>query len=213
MEKLKIHKLNYEKTIEYFAATLKGVNQLSDLAFSYIKSSSGCFFTFLPENTLNKALHEFDFGGKTSCLRDEIALFVEQFIRSNPTISCVFDDYNATFNDAGNDLYCSNGMHYKNEVYYVIKNEINKELIDKCMQYSSALWHSLFILTDANHKDSLRKELTCERMKAICVKAKLIAVEAYDGEGYVFWEPSANGRVIAQDSWWENRPNGQEPPQ
>jgi hypothetical protein len=52
-----------------------------------------------------------------------------------------------------------------------------------------ALWHHVFILTEIANIDEMGKEITLDNIKEFCKNTQLLVIGAYDGEGYVFWEP------------------------
>ena len=55
---------------------------------------------------------------------------------------------------------------------------------------SNAIWHSLCIISE-NQLNSAETILTLEKIKAICMNAKIVIIGAYDGEGYIFWEKAS----------------------
>ena len=189
MQQLKKYELNYKKTQEYFQKSLKGVNELSNSVVSFLQCNTGNFFTLLPEGISEKKIHEFEYGGKTSCVRDEIAIFIKKLIESRSKLTCIFDDFDADFKDKENiDLYRSNGFHYINEIYYAVQGAADKNLIDKCLQYSNAIWHSLCVITEFSLESCENRILGSHEIKMISENSVLIMLSAYDAEGYVFWE-------------------------
>lgn len=180
--------LDSKKALDYFERHLKSVNKLSDLAISTLNINSGQFFALLPEGTAIEEVHEFDIGGKATQSRDFVGAFLESLLKSNKALSCIFDDFNADLKDGEkNDLYQSNGFHYKSEVYYSIREPFNYDIIKKCLRYSNAIWHSLCIITEfkLNKKN---KDVTENELKLICESAVLVIIGAYDAESYVVWE-------------------------
>ena len=86
---------------------------------------------------------------------------------------CFFDNYSVFYNE---------------EVYSLLtKNNISKELILKCLRFSTSFWHSLCVFTPADFIKET-KFLNLEKIKEICLTTELIMVGAYDAEGYLFWE-------------------------
>ena len=87
------------------------------------------------------------------------------------------------------NLFNAHGLLCGNEIYYLLeKNNISTELITECLRASNAFWHSLCVLTEANLDDRIAREISTEKIQEITLKAKLIIIGAYDGEGYIFWE-------------------------
>ncbi|MBX9839319.1 MAG: hypothetical protein K2X69_13520 [Silvanigrellaceae bacterium] len=85
------------------------------------------------------------------------------------------------------DVYKSFGFCYKNEVYYVLNRNVPVEMVYKCLTYSSAIWHSLSVITKVQPEMFENKELNEDAFGKICQETVLIMLSAYDGEGYVFW--------------------------
>ena len=65
-------------------------------------------------------------------MSDKIAIFIKKLIGSKNKWTCVFDDFDADFQDKEIiDLYRSNGFRYVNEIYYSIQGAAGKSLIGK----------------------------------------------------------------------------------
>lgn len=188
------YKLDLKKSLDYFNENLKNTNKLSNTSMAVLNAELGSFYAFLPKDAPIETIHEFNFGGKTPCLRGEVSLFIETILKSNKTLSCIFDDFNADFsNKEPNDLYESNGLHYLNEIYYVANESSPSNIIEQCLNYSSAIWHSLCIITKYDFDEIENKNLTDHAMDLICANAHFIIIEAYDAESYVLWEREVQG--------------------
>ncbi len=189
MQKLRHYNLEFESAYKYLESCLSGVNVLSECLLD-LDFSLGSFFTLLPEDVNTTKLVEFELGGMTKNLRDEVGAYIQKTVQSNISWSCIFDDFNADFKElGGNSLYWQCGLHLSGQIYYVINNRnLARDLVTKCLQYSNTIWHSLCVLTSADFNNVIGQKLTLEKLNEVCLNAKMIIVGAYDGEGYVFWE-------------------------
>ncbi len=179
------HKLESKRVLDYLNEKLKGVNKLSDVVVTFLNSNTGSFYTFLPKGLEIEKIHDFNFGGKTKSLRDEVGAFIHKLLQSDQTLACIFDDFNADFSDReNNDLYESHGLCCDNEIYYFFKNGSLFE-INKCLRYSDAIWYSLCVITRSDVKE---KKLDEDTIEMICKNAVCVLVGAYDAESYVMWE-------------------------
>lgn len=189
--------LDFEKTFSFFKENLSQVNALSNAVVEILKSKNGAFYAFLPENINLNEIHDFNVGGKTSCLREEISFKLSDIINSNSFLSCVFDDFNSDLNSVSkDDLYQSIGFHYGGEIYYQIHSGSNQEIVLKCLNYSSAIWHSLCVVFKGSL--SANKEMTGYEFEIISKNAVFIMIEAYDSESYVYWCDSERAEILAK---------------
>lgn len=178
--------LEEAKAFAFFKQNLLEVNALSNAVLELLETQHGNFYAFLPEHISPNKLHEFNTGGKTSSLRTEISIKLTNILNSEHNLSCIFDDFNSTLNSAkNNDLYQSNGLHYRDEIYYQIHCGADRQLVLRCLNYSNAIWHSLCIVfkDDSN----MNKEVTDSQLKRICKNAIFIMIGAYDSESYIYW--------------------------
>ncbi|MBX9839320.1 MAG: hypothetical protein K2X69_13525 [Silvanigrellaceae bacterium] len=90
------HTLDFHKTTDYFIDNLQNTNKLSDSMISAVLFKEGDFYTFLPENSSTEGLYDFKFGGKMSCIRGEMSVFIHNFLKINEGFVCIFDDFNAS---------------------------------------------------------------------------------------------------------------------
>lgn len=186
--------------MKYFEENLQGINKLSDSILAVLESQPGEFFAFLPEDVLVETIHEFKTGGNGRSLRNEVGRCLFNILNSEKSLSCVFDDFNSDLSSVENDKsYESNGIHYENEVYYLIRSGANEDLIIKCLQYSSASWHSLCVISMVDLIKSPKEIISEEEIKSICNDAFFVMIEAYDAESYVFWEKSKKADSITNN--------------
>lgn len=195
--------LNFDSSLKYVKEQLHNVNALSVELLNIVDFKKGAFFTFLPSDANMETLYEFkigirpcvietdDSGGTYSIIPsidEEISEILLQEIETK-NLNCIFDDVLREPTDKHHmELFHSHGLHYNNEVYYLVKKErVSKEDLIEGLNKSLAFWHSLCVLTKADC-NSLNKKLTLEEIKNICLNATTIIVGAYDGEGFIFWQ-------------------------
>ena len=89
-------------------------------------------------------------------------------------------------------------MTFQEDVYYLLKENDDREMIDKTLQYAKSylVLGVLVHLTDKDKflfldEDSLRKELTLDQLKVLANQTEKIIIGAYDGEGYLIWRRAA----------------------
>lgn len=190
MGNLKRFELKLTLSLKYFKFSLKGMNTLCDEILNIVNFEMGSFFTLLPDDVDEKKLYEFKCGGMAKGVQDLIEQSIYQKLNQNNHLTCIFDDAISDYSSMCNeDFFISHGLSYKDEVYYYIAKSTNSlELINQCFNASNAMWHSLCMLTRINFNIENKKKLTMDEIKLICESSELILIEAYDGEGYVFWE-------------------------
>ena len=102
----------------------------------------------------------------------------------------MFDSVSATYKETyNNSLFLQVGSHHKEEVYYVLSSTKKTiELIEKCLNGSDAIWHSLCLLS--NFKLSKHEDFTITKSELIdfSKRAQFIFIGAYDEEGYLIWK-------------------------
>jgi hypothetical protein len=185
---IKKYQLNFQKAKKYFEKNLTGTNKLSDSVISFLKFESGDFFALLTEKSKIEDINEFEFGGKTNCLINDVGEFIFNLIKLNGNVSCIFDDFNADLkNIDGDPLFNSNGLDCSDEIYYVINKNAEQDLAVQCLRRSNVIWHSLCIVSEFEFKEN-KKTITQADMEKICLNAKLIMIGAYDAESYIIWE-------------------------
>jgi hypothetical protein len=186
---MKEYLLDFTRALSFFKENLRDTNALSNAVIKIMEKKPGTFHAFLPENMSFEEIHRFSIGGKTSSLRKEVSYKLVQLINSREFLNCIFDDVNSDFDHLnGNDLYHFYGVHHKKEIYYQIPFSADREVVLKCLNYSSAIWHSLCVVFKKEgmlKKET--KEISNSHIKSICRNAIFIMIAAYDSESYIYW--------------------------
>lgn len=210
MKNLKEFDLRLKESMEYYQENLSEVNELSIAVLKHVDFNQGSFFTLLPPKTDRKKIHDFDSGnilpqnrienlavlGKQirgqiiPTIQEEVSVLIYEKITSSKSLSCIIDDYNSNSKTLNNDeLFMACGYAAQEEVYYCLnKNNSSTKRIENCLQRSNTFWHSLGLLTEACFDDFENKKISSAKIYEICLKANLIFVGGYDGEGYIFWK-------------------------
>lgn len=190
MIKLNHYELNSASAYTYFQYSLADTNALSSSLINLVNFKRGNFFTILPEEVDLREIGKFKCGGIAKGVRDQVSSFVIGQLLINSKLSCIFDDVTSTHRLGYNDpLFLSYGLTHEKEIYYLVTQKTaSTQLINQCFYASNAIWHSLCVLSEINFTNNIEKKLSSKDIEYICLKAHLIIVGAYDGEGYIFWE-------------------------
>lgn len=217
-----LHKkiLDFETTLKYVQDNLDETNALSSELLKLVNFKNGYFFTLLPENANFKSIHDFNAGwilpsnpvieypvnesmasySIKNSIEDELIPLIFELIKSKTNFTCIMDDFEGYPKNRYPIHYRDNySLFYGDEVYFrLAKDNLSKELVEKCLRASNKIWHSLCVFTTAN-LIGVSKTLNLDTIKEICLKAELVMVCAYDGESYVFWEkepPNCNKEFL-----------------
>ena len=93
---------------------------------------------------------------------------------------------NKEFTDNNNIVY------YEKEVYYLIKDKSSSKEILKYLNYSSAIWHSLCVVSKKSDRLIRKTHFNKDDFELFSKNSILFLFEAYDGESYIFWERLAD---------------------
>lgn len=211
MKNLDQHSLDSDRTFEYVKSVLEEVNELSIELLENLDFKLGHFFTYLPSDARIERIYEFSCGGILpeginkeitvlgkkyqaeiiNNLQNELKCFIINKLREEKYLSCILDDVLRDKNDKSLQVFQDNDSLkiLKNEVYYLFNEKsADESLIDKSIQHSNAIWHSLCILYYDDSSKTKSNNLTSEIIKKIVTNAIIVIIGAYDGEGYIFWE-------------------------
>lgn len=209
MDQLNKHILHFDTTWEYAYQSLHEVNTLSSELLNLVDFKKGSFFTLLPTGANLERLYEFKAGlilpqypeeeyfvngrkatfTRIPTIEEELSELILNEVRSKE-LCCIFDDVIRLSTDKNHEmLFKIHGLSYGNEIYYFLeKRKISNELVVECLRASTAIWHSLCVLTKKLLIPVNIRELNIDLIKQICTHVDKIMIGAYDGEGYIFWE-------------------------
>lgn len=210
------YSLEYEKTSVYVKDQLESGNTLSRELLKSLDFEQGQFFTLLPLNANLKRVYKFPFGGIleqneiqdyinesgsksyfswTPTIKEDLSQFLLKKMKLKSTYACLFEDILRTPKKSIVDFHNHYGVTYSNEVYYLFLNSnISEKLILSGINNSNAIWHQVFIITEIENQNDLCKQITMNDIKRFCLKTNLLIVGAYDGEGFILWEPNEKAK-------------------
>lgn len=209
MKKLNKISLEYVKAQEYIFENLKDLNKLSDAVLSYIDFSKGDFFTFLPDNADFERLYEFSYGNMIPQvpnvekiyyisgvypargvdvinIDENIAKFIFEFLMENQGNAAIFDDFPARATDSSPGIDGATTLFIDNEVCHLLSKTMTLKNTIYTLEHTREAWHSLMLLS--NSFTLHRTKLNEDDLEQMCVKTQYLIVNAYDGEGYLFWK-------------------------
>ena len=197
------HEMDYERVKPYLEEQVFTSNILSEI-LKTTDFTKGRFFTFLPpEMNLNEIYNlKYAFscfavpkGTPYQILPDNsnAAAFIVDKAKTNPRLSCLFDDM---YRSPSDKSFINNPnkfvLFYEKEVYYFLRNhQISLDLVEKYLRYSTTFWHSICVLSEVNLNIG-QKEVEVSFFEQVRVQAKYILFEAYDADGYLYWEKTGD---------------------
>lgn len=188
IRKLSQYNLELEPTLTYVQENLKWANTLSLQLLKLVDFGEGIFFTYLAPDTEEDKIYQFPYSISSNVINtEEVASFINDYLIKNSQISCLFEDTIRKPTDTHLEEFHECGVLYNDEIYYLVdQNNLDRNLILECLRASSAIWHSLCILTKINF--NRKHSLTLDMINASCMKIEVAIIGAYDDEGYIFWK-------------------------
>jgi len=184
---------NQSKALEYLKHNLEDLNALSIAICKHIRFEEGQFYTYLSKNVTLAQLHGFKWGGIAGQSKFEIEKMAFQKLSSDKELFGIFDSFEETYDPDSDDLLFEKvGVHYQNEVYYVVSQaECSFEIMEKCFKESSIIWHALCVLSKVNFSKRKDQSILESEITDFAKGAEKILLGAYDGEGYLCWEKAS----------------------
>lgn len=204
------YEIDFNKIKTDFFDILDGGNILSELIIKNVNFDNGKFYTFLPKSANFENICRIKIGGilpQNPLLEhivngrksfysyipnndDEICLILTNYLKMG--FSCIMDDVTRSINDKYFTKHYGHLDRFifliNNQIIYLLNDDtISLKIIKEILSNSSAFWHSLGILLDKKINFP-NKEITLNELTNICDNIRIVFVNAYDGEGYVFWE-------------------------
>jgi hypothetical protein len=174
----------------------------------YIYLQNGRIYSFVPQETTEEHLYNFDSGGiypfdkkaldTNSSLvpirndaKSVIVDFIYEYLQEKDNC-CIFEEANGSPSDP---WVKESGIEYvsiRNEMYYYFDRENNsKEKIEKALTTSDGYYFLCVLGKLEIDKRALfipNKEIPPFIFEEFIKQVKAIIVKAYDGEGYLMWE-------------------------
>jgi len=185
---IKKYKLNSVIAMEFLESHLIDINCLSSSILQMLHQRKGVFFTYLPEGLTESQIHDFISGGKTKSMRNKISQILNDYLDSKEMM-ILFDDVNTRPEDLNKEFTDNNNVVYHdNEVYYLINDKSSSKEILKYLNYSSAIWHSLGVVSKKSDQLVRKTHFNKDDFELFSNDSVFFLLEAYDGESYIFWE-------------------------
>lgn len=202
------YNLRYNEAATYVKEQLNCDHILTQELLKTLEFEKGEFFTLLPSSADLSKLYEF-YGGcilpqnKTlkykneekgsytwiPTLKNEMSLYILEKLKFNESYACIFEDVLRRPNGPHLDFFHQYGFLYLEQIYYLVKNNASAEVVKSAIDEVNALWHLLFIVTEIPNTILLGQQVSLEKIQKFCKNTLLLVVGAYDGEGFVLWEP------------------------
>jgi hypothetical protein len=201
---------------KYFADILAEPNTLPALFIDRILSGEGKIFGYAPndlleENSLNfhfslasnrKSQKLTGFGGGFARI---VSVFCHLLERKSERISLCSDVTSFTkqmMQHGGPDPKGPLFLVYGSEFYTLITNSVNKETeVAEAIRFTGQLWHSMFLIVESKPLPSNRPGIvlaTHTDLEELARRAVVLAIEAWDGEEFLYWVPEASRDELLQ---------------
>ena len=174
--------------MKFVESHLNDVNCLSSSILQMLYQKKGVFFTYLPEGLTESQMYDFGSGGKIKSMRNTVSHILNDYLDSKEMM-VIFDDVNTLPGDLNKEFTDNNNIVYHDkEVYYLIKDKSSSKEILKYLNYSSAIWHSLVVVSKKSDQLVRKTHFNKDDFEVFSNNSVLFLLEAYDGESYIFWE-------------------------
>jgi hypothetical protein len=189
IRKLQRYNLDFDLTWTYVKNNLERANTLSNQLLKLIDFNNGNFFSYFSPQIDKDKIYQFLYSIQSSVINSkEIVPFIINYMQT-AQLSCLFEDTVRSPKDFHLEEFNECGLLYDNEIYYFInQNNLDSDLVLKCLNASSAIWHSLCVLTKVDFNREKSSTLTLDMIAAACLNTKVAIIGTYDDEGYIFWE-------------------------
>jgi hypothetical protein len=190
MVKLIEYILNREKSLKYINWNFENANALCQSVMECTPFEKGDFSTFLREGLGEEELSQLRRGHVGGGVKERITEWLLEENQQKDELLTIFDLDDADYKEEKTGgLFSKLGVHFDNEVYYLLSNEdVTKHNIRDCLYESDIIWHSLCIVSKYPYKRNKDQSITKEELEQIAKNAMIILVLAYDGEGYIIWK-------------------------
>lgn len=202
---IKIFPLQFEQAFRYVTDQLQDGHTLARKLLMNLDFEEGSFFSLLHPSADRTKIHEFRAGGilAVNPLEDvlfqgkvypgrkkvhsvhQLALYLKSML--HPGQCCLFEDMIHHRSDPIVSEIKKHILYFHKEVYLYIKEaEFSQETAKKIIHYADAQWYYMNIISESDPRFELN--ITSEQLQNIALKATLIAIGAYDMEGFVVWK-------------------------
>jgi len=153
---------------------------------------AGSVRALIPLNAAKSTAERFKQGGliRGPAAHDWYIGVVQEFLSNGREHLCVLENAMARSGDSGLDHFKSRVFVYGDEVYHVLDaNEAAAQCIKLAILEAQSAWISLGFMIVAPPGSAQRtKRFSSSDLDWMAQSVKRIAVDAYDGEGWLIWE-------------------------
>jgi hypothetical protein len=185
-----VYSLETERLIDYIKNNIVGLDLLGDMILKHAPLSSGAGIAITKKRLSQERIHKFKLGNYGKSSRKLAAEYIYKKFYSYEHGICISDEYDTDYDfEKNGDTFIELGLYFNQEVYYAVsKNELSQKNIETCLKHGNSIWHSLTVLSDIPFKKNNDQSISKADMIQIAKSAQMIALLAYDAEGYVIWE-------------------------
>ncbi len=211
--KLLRHQLEFEKARQYAEEQLDCGYPLSNELKNRLILENGNFFTLLPEDANLNQLYDF-FGGlilpqnetinqfdkvtgkivgsftRVPTVDTEVAKLIYEELITRKGYACIFEDVQQELTSPHLEFFYQYGFSFSAQLcYFINKENSSLEGIQSGIAESYAIWHQLFFLTKIDFLNIPGQKIEIQTIQNFIQNIQLLCLGAYDGEGFIFWEP------------------------
>lgn len=177
----------------YFRAYLQDGTSLAQHLAASIDLNNGRIAAFLPANTDESRIAQFEFGGIASggITQSQLVDTLQTSLKHGCGAVCVIESAITNKGDPWLQYYPELPVFYFGiEVYYLLSNmDRNKPMkIDQVIRVAeSHRFMAVMTTIPPAHSFPVGQEFSLDDLMVFTENAKKIAIGAYDGEGYLIW--------------------------
>lgn len=195
------------KAFKYLAEQLSLGGKTLSNCINLLPIQGGKIYAFVPENTLEEQLFNFEAGGiypnnmklsKTANLipipneaRPVLINIISNYLSITEENCCIFEESNAKPSDPWISKSKIEYVYKDEEIFYFFdEKNANNILLERAIRVSDG-YYFLFALGSINIEDHVRftpfAAIKFELLKIFSERINSFFVKAYDGEGYLMW--------------------------
>lgn len=167
---------------------------LSQGVVANLTPETGVIHTYLPRGMSADELRSFRHGepGISQWITlEHMIAYINALLRASSESLVVFEDANAERGDKWLSRAESNFSFYKDYVYHTLSSpEADAEAIDCHIRWSHGVWQNLAFITSLPEGMTIRRneDISEEAMRLMVERTEVVISDAYDFDGYLFWE-------------------------
>lgn len=130
---------------------------------------------------------------KVQSHENELAHYIVQFAKKTDEPVVLFEDVLSRLTDPRIDFFQEYGFSIDQRMYYFLREQqLDQSVVQRAILESEVSWHFLCVLFSG--KNLVKDVINSLTFREVLQEVRLIITNAYDGEGYLFWEP--RGKLV-----------------